>query len=71
MGTRSVEADRGITPTIAHAPTGIVHGQPSAEADFEKVPIFPMEPSRKWFRALIIEKNLFDCKATVVDEWPG
>jgi hypothetical protein len=39
MGTRSVEADRGITPTIAHVLPGIVHGLPPAEAGFEKVPI--------------------------------
>src|SRR5512142_2337825 len=32
MGTRSVEADRGITPTIAHVQTRIVHGlHPSNE----------------------------------------
>src|SRR4051794_4619537 len=37
-GTRSVEVNQGITPTIAHAPTRIVHGQPGAEASFEKVP---------------------------------
>jgi hypothetical protein len=39
MGTRSVEANQGITPTIAHVPTGIVHGQPLAKARFEKVPV--------------------------------
>src|ERR1700730_884066 len=38
MGTRSVEADRGITPTIAHVLPGIVHGLPPAEPRFEKVP---------------------------------
>ena len=38
MGTRSVEADQGITPTIAHVPTGIVHGLPLPKAGFEKVP---------------------------------
>jgi hypothetical protein len=37
-GTRSVEADRGITPTIAHVPTGIVHELHSLEEGFEKVP---------------------------------
>src|SRR4051812_35941738 len=39
MGTRSVEADQGITPTIAHAPTRIVHGIDSPKDGFEKVPI--------------------------------
>src|SRR3954454_19097870 len=38
MKARSVEADLGITPTIAHVPTGIVHPLPSAEDGFEKVP---------------------------------
>jgi hypothetical protein len=37
-GARSVEADRGMTPTIAHVPTGIVHDLQSVEGDFEKVP---------------------------------
>ena len=40
MGTRSVEADRGITPTIAHVPTGIVHGPRPSNIGFEKVPDF-------------------------------
>jgi hypothetical protein len=35
--TRSVEADRGITTTIAHTSTGIVHGSPQLEGRFEKV----------------------------------
>jgi hypothetical protein len=39
MGTRSVEADRGITPTIAHVPTRIVHGLHPSNAGFEKVPL--------------------------------
>jgi hypothetical protein len=38
METRSVEANPGITPTIAHVPTGIVHGQPLATDRIEKVP---------------------------------
>jgi hypothetical protein len=38
METRSVEANPGITPTIAHVPTGIVHGQPLTKGRFEKVP---------------------------------
>ena len=38
MGTRSVEADQGITPTIAHVPTGIVHGLRPINAGLEKVP---------------------------------
>ena len=38
METRSVEANPGITPTIAHVPTGIVHGQPLAKDRIEKVP---------------------------------
>ena len=39
MGTRSVEADQGITPTIAHVPTGIVHRLPQTNGRFEMVPI--------------------------------
>jgi hypothetical protein len=39
-GTLSVEADRGITPTIAHVPTGIVHELHTMEEGFEKVPLF-------------------------------
>ena len=38
MGTRSVEANPGITPTIEHLPTGIVHHLPPAEAAIEIVP---------------------------------
>jgi hypothetical protein len=38
-GTRSAGADRGITPTIAHVPTGNVHELHSPEEGFEKVPI--------------------------------
>jgi hypothetical protein len=38
MGTRSVEVNQGKRPTIAHVPTGIVHGLPRAEGNFEKVP---------------------------------
>jgi hypothetical protein len=38
MGTRSVEADQGVTPTIAHAPTRIVHGERPKSAGLEKVP---------------------------------
>jgi hypothetical protein len=38
MGTHSVEADQGITPMIAHAPTGIVHGIDPPNDGFEKVP---------------------------------
>jgi hypothetical protein len=37
-GAHSVEADRGITPTIAHVPTGIVHELHSIKEGFEKVP---------------------------------
>jgi hypothetical protein len=36
--TRSVEADRGITTTIAHASTRIVHRSPRLEGRFEIVP---------------------------------
>jgi hypothetical protein len=39
MKARSVEADLGITPTIAHVPTGIVHELPPAEDAFEKLPV--------------------------------
>src|SRR5512135_625210 len=38
LGTRSVEVNQGKRPTIAHVPTGSVHGLPRAEGDFEKVP---------------------------------
>src|SRR3954454_22253947 len=43
MGTRCVEADQGITPTIAHAPTRIVHGLRPINAALEKVPMIPIE----------------------------
>src|SRR4051812_2971409 len=39
MRTRCVGADRGITPTIAHAPTRIVHGLCPINAGLEKVPL--------------------------------
>jgi hypothetical protein len=38
MGTRSVEADQGITTTIAHVPPRIVHGLHPSNAGYEKVP---------------------------------
>jgi len=38
MGTRSVKADQGITPTIAHAPKRIVHGLRPINAALEIVP---------------------------------
>src|SRR3954462_12208081 len=38
MGTGCVEADQGVTPTIAHAPTRIVHGLRPVNAGLEKVP---------------------------------
>src|SRR5512142_1722559 len=38
MGTRSVEADQGITTTIAHVPPRIVHGLHPTNAGYEKVP---------------------------------
>ena len=43
MGTRSVEADQGITPTIAHVPTGIVHRLPPGKP-LEKKDCDPMVP---------------------------
>jgi hypothetical protein len=55
MWTRFVEADQGITPTIAHVPTGIVHGQATAEAGFEKVPS----------SVLADPPHAFDCLALV------
>jgi len=39
MGTRSVEDDQGLTPTIAHAPKRIVHGLRPINARLEKVPL--------------------------------
>ena len=36
-----------MTPTIAHVPTGIVHGQPPADAVIEKVPIPDWTPLRR------------------------
>jgi hypothetical protein len=39
MGTRSVEANQGITSTIEHAITAIVHHLSPAEAAFEMVPL--------------------------------
>jgi hypothetical protein len=44
--TRSVEADRGITTTIAHASTRIVHGSPRLECRFEIVPSYIPEFTR-------------------------
>jgi hypothetical protein len=44
VGTHSVEANQGITPTIAHVPTGIVHGLPPAELVIEKVPTWTSGP---------------------------
>src|SRR4051794_37566520 len=38
MVTRSVAADQGIRPTIAHVPTGIVHRIPQTKGHFEIVP---------------------------------
>src|SRR5271165_3000312 len=38
MGTRSVGANSGKTPTIAHVPMEIVHRVPPANGDYEKVP---------------------------------
>jgi hypothetical protein len=38
MGTRSVEAEQGVMPVIAHASTGIVHGLPRLRGSIEKVP---------------------------------
>src|SRR4051794_11022103 len=39
MGTRSVGANPGKTPTIAYAPMEIVHQLPPPEGDYEKVPV--------------------------------
>jgi hypothetical protein len=53
MGTRSVEADRGITPTIAHAPAGIVHEIDPPNGGFEKVPTNNhVERTNRMFRLL-------------------
>jgi hypothetical protein len=41
MGIRSVSADRGITPTIEHASTRIVHGLPWEKGGVEIVPFWP------------------------------
>src|SRR3954469_19419435 len=38
MGTRSVAVNPEFIPTIAHAPTGIVHGRHPPKDGFEKVP---------------------------------
>src|SRR4051812_13987675 len=38
MGLAPSRMTGGITPTIAHVPTGIVHPLPPAEDGFEKVP---------------------------------
>jgi hypothetical protein len=54
MWTRFVEADQGITPTIAHVPTGIVHGQATAEAGFEKVPKPNPEDFRKFWPVILL-----------------
>jgi hypothetical protein len=47
MRTHSVEADQGITPTIAHVSTGIVQEIHPANDRFEKKPrSTPKSPSR-------------------------
>src|SRR5512142_1129691 len=46
MGTRSAEADQGITIMIAHVPPRIVHGLHPSNAGYEKVPI----PEAAWNR---------------------
>src|SRR5689334_4659455 len=40
MGARSVTADPGITPTIAHASTGIVQRLPQTKGRFELEPYY-------------------------------
>src|SRR3954447_5780300 len=52
MGTRSVEANQGFTPTIAHVPTGIVHGLPLTKGRFEKVPFLDAVLSSKKHKTL-------------------
>ena len=46
-GTHSVEDDRGITPTIAHVPTGIVHELHPIKEVLRKSPEFLSIESRK------------------------
>src|SRR4051812_25808226 len=53
MGTRSVWADQGITPTIAHVPTGIVHRLPRTKGRLEIVPTGHPLPSHYVTRELL------------------
>ena len=63
MGTRSVEADQGITPTIAHVPTGIVHGQPPTKGRFEKVPIGVTATAPFWLPCRRMRPSCFSASA--------
>src|SRR5512144_3216323 len=58
MGTHSVEADRGITPTIAYASTGIVHGIHRARDRLEKVPLPPCRCFAKSLQDDSLSKSL-------------
>src|SRR3954451_7715310 len=48
MGLAPSRMTGGITPTIAHVPTGIVHPLPPVEDGFEKVPDFDRHPYRHY-----------------------
>jgi hypothetical protein len=50
-----VEADPGITPTIAHVPTGIVHGRHPSNAGFEKV---PAQSAKDWLHLQAAERKI-------------
>jgi hypothetical protein len=68
MGTRSVEANQGITSTIAHALTGIVHHLPPEKVALEKEPVISKEsmqnssldPSRFFQERIILERQRKD-----------
>ena len=54
-----------MTPTIAHVPTGIVHGQPPADAVIEKVPREPSRLAHKTNSSKVF--RYFSLGSTIVD----
>jgi hypothetical protein len=71
MKARSVEANQRITPTIAHVPTGIVHGQPLADVVIEKVPAeVPLSRHYRLASNELIQESLAAgfCRGTVAPD---
>jgi hypothetical protein len=62
MGIRSVEADQGITPTIAHAPARIVHGLRPRDAGLELVPSSLTPQRHKLFCRNVLSLDIVDYK---------